>query len=49
VIFRQIARGTPACHSQLDNIKQHYGMADLEVKYLWGLVADTLVLPSAAA
>jgi hypothetical protein len=33
----------------LDNIKQYYGMADLEVKYLWELVADTLVLPSAAA
>jgi Fe-S oxidoreductase len=38
-----------SCHGQLENIKAHYGMADLEVKYLWELVADTLVLPSAAA
>jgi hypothetical protein len=28
----------------LESIKQHYGMAELEVKYLWELVADTLVL-----
>jgi hypothetical protein len=33
----------------LDNTKQYYGMADLEVKYYWELVADTLVLTSAAA
>jgi hypothetical protein len=49
VIFRIIAPGTPACHGPLENIKAHYGMADLEVKYLWELAADTLVLASASA
>jgi Fe-S oxidoreductase len=33
-----------SCHGQLENIKQHYDMADLEVKYLWELVADALVI-----
>ena len=33
-----------SCHGQLESIKQHYDMAGLEVKYLWELVADTLVL-----
>jgi Fe-S oxidoreductase len=33
-----------SCHGQLRNIKNEYGMEDLEVKYLWELVADCLVL-----
>ncbi|MGD8367435.1 MAG: heterodisulfide reductase-related iron-sulfur binding cluster [Desulfobacterales bacterium] len=32
-----------SCHGQLSNIKGEYGMEDLEVKYLWELVADCLV------
>jgi len=33
-----------SCHGQLNNIKTEYGMEGLEVKYLWELVADCLVL-----
>jgi dimethylglycine catabolism B len=33
-----------SCHGQLENIKTHHGLDDLEVKYLWELVADCLVL-----
>ncbi len=33
-----------SCHGQLNGIKADYGMADLEVKYLWELVADCLIL-----
>ena len=33
-----------SCHGQLNNIKKHYDMEDLEVKYLWELVADCLIL-----
>ena len=33
-----------SCHGQLEQIKSHYGMAALEVKYLWELVADALVI-----
>ena len=33
-----------SCHGQFNNIKKEYGMEDLEVKYLWELVADCLVL-----
>jgi Fe-S oxidoreductase len=33
-----------SCHGQLEQIKSHYGMAELEVKYLWELVADALVI-----
>jgi len=33
-----------SCHGQINNIKAHYGMEDLTVKYLWELVADCLVL-----
>ena len=33
-----------SCHGQLNSIKAEYGMADLEVKYLWELVADCLIL-----
>ncbi|MDJ0830968.1 MAG: (Fe-S)-binding protein [Desulfobacterales bacterium] len=32
------------CHGQLNSIKKEYGMAELEVKYLWELVADCLVI-----
>jgi len=34
-----------SCHGQLNNIKNHYAMPDLKIKYLWELVADCLVLP----
>ncbi len=33
-----------SCHGQLNSIKSTYGMDTLEVKYLWELVADCLVL-----
>ena len=33
-----------SCHGQLNNIKKHYDMEDLTVKYLWELLADCLVL-----
>lgn len=33
-----------SCHGQLSSIKKEYGMEDLEVKYLWEIVADILVL-----
>ena len=33
-----------SCHGQLNNIKKEYDMEDLQVKYLWELVADSLVL-----
>jgi len=33
-----------SCHGQFNNLKGHYGMNDLQVKYLWELVADCLVL-----
>ncbi len=33
-----------SCHGQLNNIKGEYGMENLEVKYLWELVADCLVV-----
>jgi hypothetical protein len=29
-----------SCHGQVNNIKKEYGMADLEAKYLWELVAE---------
>ena len=34
-----------SCHGQLNAVKKEHGMDDLEVKYLWELVADCLVLP----
>lgn len=34
-----------SCHGQLENIKATFGMQELEVKYLWEIVADALVLP----
>ena len=33
-----------SCHGQLNAIKADYDMADLQVKYLWELVADCLVI-----
>jgi len=33
-----------SCHGQLNSIKAEYGMEDLEVKYLWELVADCMIL-----
>jgi dimethylglycine catabolism B len=34
-----------SCHGQFNNIKTHYGLPDLTVKYLWELVADCMILP----
>jgi dimethylglycine catabolism B len=31
-----------SCHGQLEDIKKHGGVKNLEVKYLWELVADAL-------
>ena len=33
-----------SCHGQLNNIKGKYDRDDLEVKYLWELVADCLIM-----
>jgi len=33
-----------SCHGQLNNLKEEYNMKDLEVKYLWELVADCLII-----
>jgi Fe-S oxidoreductase len=33
-----------SCHGQFNSVKKKYGIEDLEVKYLWELVADCLVL-----
>lgn len=33
-----------SCHSQINSLKKEYGMPDLEVKYLWELVADCLIM-----
>jgi len=33
-----------SCHGQLNNIKKEHGMEGLEVKYLWEVVADILIL-----
>ncbi|MCJ7773958.1 MAG: (Fe-S)-binding protein [Desulfobacterales bacterium] len=33
-----------SCHGQLNSIKAEYGMENLQVKYLWELVADCLVV-----
>ena len=38
-----------SCHGQIDNIKAQFGMEDLQVRYLWELVADALVLPAAGS
>ena len=36
-----------SCHGQFENVKSACGMDELEVKYLWEIVADALVLPVA--
>ena len=33
-----------SCHGQFNSIKEEYDMEDLEVKYLWELVADCLII-----
>jgi len=33
-----------SCHGQLNNIKKEHGFEELEVKYLWEIVADALIL-----
>jgi Fe-S oxidoreductase len=33
-----------SCHSQLNSLKKEYSMEGLAVKYLWKLVADSLIL-----
>jgi dimethylglycine catabolism B len=33
-----------SCHGQFNSIKKDYGLPDLQVKYLWELVADCLVI-----
>jgi len=33
-----------SCHGQLNNIKAEYEMENLEIKYLWELVADCMIL-----
>ncbi len=35
-----------SCHGQINNIKAHYDMEGLTVKYLWELVADVLIVDS---
>jgi hypothetical protein len=33
-----------SCHGQINSIKKEHGLEDLEVKYLWELVADCMIL-----
>ncbi len=33
-----------SCHSQIESLKKEYDLPDLAVKYLWELVADSLIL-----
>ena len=33
-----------SCHGQFNSLKEEYDMRDLEVKYLWELVADCLII-----
>jgi Fe-S oxidoreductase len=33
-----------SCHGQLNNIKSEHDMADLNVKYLWELVAECMII-----
>ena len=33
-----------SCHGQLEQLTSHHGMPELEIKYLWELVADALVV-----
>jgi Fe-S oxidoreductase len=34
-----------SCHGQLNALKKRYEMEDLQIKYLWELVSDIMVLP----
>jgi len=33
-----------SCHGQINSIKKEHGLRDLEVKYLWELVADCMIV-----
>ncbi len=33
-----------SCHGQIKSVLEAYGMPDLEVKYLWEVVADALII-----
>ena len=33
-----------SCHGQINSIKKDHGLEDLEVKYLWELVADCMIV-----
>jgi Fe-S oxidoreductase len=33
-----------SCHGQLEQLKSHHGMPELEIQYLWELVAGALVV-----
>jgi hypothetical protein len=33
-----------SCHGQFNSIKKDYGMEDLQVNYLWELVADCMIV-----
>ena len=33
-----------SCHGQINSIKKAHGIEDLEVKYLWELVADCMIV-----
>jgi Fe-S oxidoreductase len=35
-----------SCHGQIKAVKEAYGMPDLEVKYLWEVVAEAMVITS---
>lgn len=41
---RMIVVPCHSCHGQFNNVKGEHGMPELEVKYLWELVADCLVI-----
>ena len=36
--------GCVSCHGQINSIKKDHGLEDLEVKYLWELVADCMIV-----
>jgi Fe-S oxidoreductase len=33
-----------SCHGQINSIKKEHGLESLEVKYLWELVADCMIV-----
>ena len=33
-----------SCHGQLNNLKKEYNMDDLQVKYLWELVSECMII-----